>query len=127
MADMKGKVVLVTGAGGAIGKPMCVELARRGAMVVMAGRGKRIHAAAADVRAAVPEGEIDTLEIDLASLGSVRVAAADFDKRFPTLHVLINNAAVFSAERKLTADGHELLFGTNHLGHFLLTQLLLSK
>lgn len=127
MADMQGKIALVTGAAGAIGKPMCIELARRGATVVMAGRGQRIHGAADEVRAAVPGSKVDVLEIDLASLASVRTAAADFDKRFPKLHVLINNAAVFSAQRKLTADGNELLFGTNHLGHFLLTQLLLGK
>jgi NAD(P)-dependent dehydrogenase (short-subunit alcohol dehydrogenase family) len=124
MASMQGKVVLVTGAAGAIGKPMCVELARRGATLVMAGRGERIRDAATEVGLA---GRAEVLAMDLASLESVRKAAADFERRFDRLDVLINNAAVFSGARKITADGHELQFGTNHLGHFLLTNLLLGK
>ncbi len=126
MGDMNGKVVLITGAAGAIGKPMAMELARRGALVVMAGRAPRIEAAAAEVRAANPGATVETLELDLSSLKSVRAAAAAFTRRHPELHVLINNAATFSRERKTTADGFELQFGTNHLGHFLLTNLLVE-
>ncbi len=127
MADMDGKIALVTGAAGAIGKPLCVELARRGATVVMAGRGPKIQGAVEDVRAASGNPKVQALEIDLASLASIRAAAEDFQRRFPKLHVLINNAAVFTKERKTTRDGFELLFGTNHLGHFLLTNLLLDR
>jgi NAD(P)-dependent dehydrogenase (short-subunit alcohol dehydrogenase family) len=126
MGNMDGKIVLVTGAAGAIGKPMCVELARRGATVVMAGRKERMQAAAAEVKAASGSAKVETLELDLASLASVRVAAQEFQQRFSKLHVLINNAAVFSADRHTTADGFEQIFGVNHLGHFLLTNLLLG-
>lgn len=124
MGQMNGRVVLITGAAGAIGKPMCVELARRGASVVMAGRGPRLTQAAEEVRAATGSQDIHTLGLDLGSLDSVRSAAAEFQRRFDRLHVLINNAAVFSGTRKTTSDGFELIFGTCHLGHFLLTNLL---
>jgi len=126
MTTMKGKVALVTGAAGAIGKPMCVELAKRGARLVMAGRAPQIHAAADEVRAASGSATVEVLELDLASLDSIRSAADDFKRRFSQLHVLINNAAVFSKQRRTTADGFELVMGTNHLGHFLLTNLLLD-
>jgi NAD(P)-dependent dehydrogenase (short-subunit alcohol dehydrogenase family) len=126
MGSMDGKVALVTGAAGAIGKPMCVELARRGATVVMAGRTSSVRAAAEEVKASSKSNRVEVLELDLASLRSIRAAAADFNRRFSRLHVLINNAAVFSAERKLTTDGFEQIFGVNHLGHFLLTNLLLD-
>lgn len=126
MAEMTGKVCLVTGAAGAIGKPMCIELAKRGATVVMAGRGAKLQEAAAEVKSASGSASVETLELDLSSLDSVRSAAAEFKKRFPKLHVLLNNAAVFTAERKATKDGFEMIFGTCHLGHFLLTNLLLD-
>ncbi|MEW5740099.1 MAG: SDR family NAD(P)-dependent oxidoreductase [Myxococcota bacterium] len=124
---MTGRVVLMTGAAGAIGKPMCVELARRGATVVMAGRGVKLQQAALEVRAETGSREVHTLELDLSSLASVRAAADDFKRRFPKLHVLINNAAAFTRERQTTKDGFELIFGTCHLGHFLLTNLLLDR
>lgn len=126
MGTMDGKTVLVTGAAGAIGKPMCEELARRGATVVMAGRGAKLKEAVAAVKAATGSQTVEALEMDMADLASVRAAAKDFAARFPKLHVLINNAAVFSKERQTTRDGFELVFGTNHLGHFLLTNLLLD-
>ncbi len=126
MGDMNGKIALITGAAGAIGKPMATELARRGAVVVMAGRRPRIEVAAEEVRVATGSETVETLEVDLASLQSIRAAADTFKRRHSRLHVLINNAATFSRDRKTTADGFELLFGTNHLGHFLLTNLLLE-
>ncbi len=126
MADMTGKVVLVTGAAGAIGKPMCIELAKRGATVVMAGRGAKLAEAATEVKTLSGSTTVETLELDLSSLVSVRAAVDDFKKRFPKLHVLLNNAAIFTAERKATKDGFELIFGTCHLGHFLLTNLLVD-
>jgi len=124
---MTGKVALITGAAGAIGKPISTELARRGATLVMAGRSPRIEAAAEEVRQATGSKTVETLEVDLGSLKSIRAAAETFKKKHPKLHVLINNAAVFSGTRKTTSDGFELLFGTNHLGHFLLTNLLLEQ
>lgn len=126
MGQMSGRVVLMTGAAGAIGKPMCVELAKRGATLVMAGRGAKLTEAANEVKAASGSADVHTLNLDLSSLASVRSAAAEFKARFKQLHVLINNAAVFSGSRKTTSDGFELIFGTCHLGHFLLTNLLLD-
>lgn len=126
MGQMNGKVVLMTGAAGAIGKPMCIELARRGATLVMAGRGAKLTQAAEEVRAATGSRDVHTLGLDLGSLESVRGAAAEFKSRFKHLHVLINNAAVFSGSRRTTSDGFELVFGTCHLGHFLLTNLLVD-
>lgn len=126
MGTMDGRTVLVTGAAGAIGKPMCVELAQRGATVVMAGRGEKLKAAVEEVRTASGSKNVEALQLDVSDLKSIRAAAEDYKKRFPKLHVLINNAAVFSKERKTTPDGFELVFGTNYLGHFLLTNLLLD-
>src|SRR6185437_4775582 len=110
MGDMDGKIALVTGAAGAIGKPMCEELARRGATVVMAGRGEKMVNAAAEVKRATGSSRVETLELDLGSLSSIRIAAGDFKKRFGKLHVLITNAAVFNKERRTTTDGFEQVF-----------------
>jgi NAD(P)-dependent dehydrogenase (short-subunit alcohol dehydrogenase family) len=126
MGEMDRKVVLVTGAAGAIGKPMCIALAERGATVVMAGRGTRIQEAAEDVRAASRSKQVEVLQLDLSSLASIRSAAEELHRRFSKLHVLINNAAVFTRDRQTTTDGFELLFGTNQLGHFLFTNLVVD-
>ena len=124
MGAMDGKVVLLTGAAGAIGKPMAAEFARRGATIVMAGRGEKLKVAAEEVKASTQSKTVETLELDMGSLKSIRAGAEEFKQRFPKLDVLVNNAAIFSGTRKTTTDGFELVFGTNHLGHFLLTQLL---
>lgn len=125
MASMNGRICLVTGAAGTIGKPMCIELARQGATVVMAGRGAaKMKAAAEEVKAASGNPNVESLEVDLGSLASVRRAAEEYQRRFPALHLLVNNAAVYSGTRRTTADGFESMIGTSHLGHFLLTNLL---
>lgn len=121
---MKEKIVLVTGAAGSIGKPMCIELAKRGATVIMAGRGKKIIESVDEVRKLSGSNKVELLQLDLSSLDSVRKAATEFKQRFQKLDVLMNNAAVFSKNRKTTAEGFEQTFGVNHLGHFLLTNLL---
>src|SRR5271156_3255919 len=92
MVDMQGRVVLLTGAAGAIGKPMAMDLARRGAVVVMAGRKPRIEAAAEEVRAATSSKTVEALELALASLKSIHAGAEAFKRRHPRLQVLINNA-----------------------------------
>ena len=127
MGTMDGRVVLVTGAAGAIGKPMCVELAKRGATVVMAGRGYKLGIAAKEVQLASGSRRVQTLELDLGSLGSMRAAARSFEQRFPRLDVLVNNAAVFSSDRQTTASGFAQVLGVCHLGYFLLTNLLLAR
>ena len=82
--------------------------------------------AAAEVKRATGSSRIETLELDLGSLSSIRIVVDEFKRRFGKLHVLINNAAVFNKERRTTTDGFEQVFGTNHLGHFLLTNLLVD-
>jgi len=125
--EIRGKRALITGCNTGIGKATAVELARRGARVVITARAGRGAQALAEIRAA-SGGEVELLDLDLASLASVRQAAAQYLARYPELHVLILNAGVANnVGRTETADGFELMFGVNHLGHFELTRLLLER
>ena len=126
--EIRDKRVLITGCNTGIGKATAVDLARRGARVVITARGAERGAnALAEIRAA-SGGDVELLELDLASLASVRAAAASYLARYPALHVLILNAGVANnVGRAETADGFELMFGVNHLGHFELTRLLLER
>ena len=126
MPDQHGRTVVITGANSGIGLDAAKVLAAHGATLVLAGRDPGRTARAADqVREAASGAQVDTAELDLASLESVRKAAADISARFPQLDLLINNAGVMMPPYGLTKDGFELQFGTNHLGHFALTGLLL--
>jgi NAD(P)-dependent dehydrogenase (short-subunit alcohol dehydrogenase family) len=124
--DQHGRIALITGANSGIGLETAKVLAARGALLVLAGRDPgRTLAAAGQVRAAAAGAKVETAELDLASLDSVRAAAADIAGRFERLDLLINNAGVMFTPHQRTKDGFELQFGTNHLGHFALTGLLL--
>jgi retinol dehydrogenase-12 len=124
---MKGRICLVTGATSGIGYEAARELARRGATMVLAARDKARGAAARDaIRAAVPGAAVELLDCDLADVASVRAAAAEFRTRHDRLHILLNNAGVWRRERKVTKDGFEETFAANHLGPFVLTNLLLD-
>lgn len=124
--DLSGKIALVTGANSGIGEVTATQLARQGALVVLGARKKENgQAAAARIQKAVSNARLDVLELDLASLASVRRAANEFTKRHEQLHFLINNAGVMNTPKGKTSDGFETQMGVNHLGHFLLTQLLL--
>lgn len=124
---MKGKVCLVTGATSGIGYEAALELARRGAAVTLAARDRARGEDARDrLRAASGSRDVEVLLCDLADLSSVRAAAAEFEKDHPRLDVLLNNAGVFHTKREITKDGLESTFEANHLGHFLLTTLLLD-
>jgi NAD(P)-dependent dehydrogenase (short-subunit alcohol dehydrogenase family) len=137
VGDQSGRVAVITGATSGIGLETARVLAQHGATVVLAARDRARTAAAADqIRAAkagptqagpTQAGTVETAELDLASLESVRAAAADLAARFPRLDLLINNAGVMMPPYSLTKDGFELQFGTNHLGHFALTGLLLGS
>ena len=120
--DQTGRIALVTGANTGLGQQTATVLAERGATVVLACRdpGK------AEAAAAAIGGRTELLALDLASLDSVRAAAAEAHERFDHLDLLINNAGVMYPPYQRTADGFELQFGTNHLGHFALTGLLLD-
>jgi NAD(P)-dependent dehydrogenase (short-subunit alcohol dehydrogenase family) len=125
--DQSGRVAVVTGANSGLGLVTARELARAGAKVVLTARDQaKADGARAAITEAVPEADLDPRILDLASLDSVREFAAAVAADHPTLDLLINNAGVMMPPRSETADGFELQFGTNHLGHFALTGLLLD-
>jgi NAD(P)-dependent dehydrogenase (short-subunit alcohol dehydrogenase family) len=127
MEDQTGRVAIVTGANTGIGLETARELARKGATVVIASRNEaKAEAAAQDIRRGEPAGETVVLVLDLADLSSVKKFAGEFRGRFDRLDLLINNAGVMMPPESKTADGFELQFGTNHLGHFALTGQLLD-
>lgn len=125
--DMEGRTVVVTGANSGIGRATALALVARGARVHVACRSAERAAEVLDEagRLAGP-GSAAFLELDLADLASVRRSAATFLAGGEPLQVLVNNAGV-AGQRGQTADGFELTFGVNHLGHFLLTELLLDR
>lgn len=124
---MAEKIVLITGANSGLGYETACVLASRGAHVVMGCRnGEKAEAAMAGIRERVPEASLEFLDLDLADLDSVREAAHAARERHPRLDLLINNAGVMWLRPGRTADGFETHFGTNHLGHFAFTGLLLD-
>ena len=129
-ARLDGKTVIITGANNGIGLETAVDLAKRNAArVILACRSvERGEKAAVEVRKRSNNDNVVFRQLDLASLESVRKFAAKILEEEPRIDILINNAGVMALpERKLTKDGFEMQFGTNHLGHFLLTNLLLDR
>jgi NAD(P)-dependent dehydrogenase (short-subunit alcohol dehydrogenase family) len=127
MQELGGRTFLVTGANTGIGKATAEALAGRGASVYVASRSRdKGDAAVAAIKAATGSDSVFFLALDLADLESVRSCAEGFLAGGEPLHVLVNNAGVAGA-RGLTKQGFELMFGVNHLGPFLLTQLLLDR
>jgi NAD(P)-dependent dehydrogenase (short-subunit alcohol dehydrogenase family) len=125
--DQTGRVAVVTGANGGLGLETARALARAGALVVMAARNQQKAATALeDIRASVPAASLELIELDLGSLASVRGAAERILAAHPRIDILINNAGVMGIPEGTTADGFEMQFGTNHLGHYALTALLLG-
>jgi NAD(P)-dependent dehydrogenase (short-subunit alcohol dehydrogenase family) len=123
--DLTGRTAVVTGASGGLGLETARALAAHGASVVLAARDAvKTGAARATILEQVPGAQVDTVHLDLSSLASVRAAAAEVAERFPRIDLLIDNAGVMACPLDRTADGFEMQFGTNHLGHFLFTTLL---
>ncbi|CAH2246028.1 retinol dehydrogenase 14 [Pelobates cultripes] len=123
---MRGKTVIITGANSGIGRATAAELVREQARVILACRDRgRAEEAARELRLEGP-GEVVIKELDLSSLRSVRRFCQEVVQEEPHLDVLINNAGIFQCPYMKTEDGFEMQFGVNHLGHFLLTHLLLS-
>ena len=123
--DLSGVQAVVTGASAGLGVETSRCLAAAGAAVMMVARDPaKLEAAVVQVREAVPAANIDTALLDLADLDSVRSGAADILARCPSIQLLINNAGVMACPLTRTAQGLEMQFGTNHVGHFLLTNLL---
>ena len=125
--DLSGRTVIVTGGNSGLGFETARALARRGARVVIACRSlEKAGRAIATLRAEIPRADVEAQTLDLASLASVRAFARGFRDRGEALHVLVNNAGVMALPRRETVDGFEMQIGTNHLGHFALTGLLLE-
>jgi NAD(P)-dependent dehydrogenase (short-subunit alcohol dehydrogenase family) len=126
--DQSGRTAVVTGANSGLGLVTARELARKGAAVVLACRNlEKGEAARKEVEAHAPGARLELEELDLASLDSVREFAERFKASHEGLDLLINNAGVMATPRRSTADGFELQFGTNHLGHFALTGHLIGE
>ncbi len=126
--DQHGRIAIVTGANSGLGLVTARELARAGASVVLACRDtQKGDAAAREITAAAPGSQVEVSALDLGSLASVRAFAERFGASRDGLDLLINNAGVMAPPRRETADGFELQFGTNHLGHFALTGLLIDR
>ncbi len=122
---MTGKICLVTGATSGLGRVTALELARKGAHVVLLGRNReRTEAVQTAIIAETANSMVELIVADLASLAGVRSAAEQFLSRHNRLDVLVNNAGVFVSERRYSVDGFELTFAVNHLAPFLLTSLL---
>jgi len=126
--DQTGRTAVITGANTGIGFQTAAALAERGASVVLAVRNlDKGKDAAARIAAANPGADVAIQRLDLSSLDSVRAAAEELRSRHDTIDLLVNNAGVMYTPRSRTVDGFELQFGTNHLGHFALTGLLLDR
>ena len=126
MPDLNGTRALVTGANSGLGLQTSLELARRGAYVLLGCRDSDRAARARDeIASSVPAAALEILPLDLADLSSVREAAARVVGDDSRLDVLVNNAGVMAIPRRTTVDGFEMQLGTNHLGHFALTGLVL--
>ena len=126
--DQSGRLAVITGANTGIGYEAALVLAGKGAKVVIAVRNLDKGAKAVDaIERAHPGADVTVQELDLASLASVRTAAEKLRTEFPRIDLLINNGGVMYPPKQVTADGFELQFGTNHLGHFAFTGLLLDS
>lgn len=128
MRDMTGSTVVITGGNSGIGLEAAVDLARRGARVVItarnAGRGSE---ALEEIRRRTGSDDVGLVMLDLASMDSVRTAADELLASCPRIDVLVNNAGAVLSQRTITPDGFEATFAGNHLGHHLLTSLLLER
>jgi len=125
---MPNRVIVVTGATSGIGQALALDLAKTGETVVMVARDQeRGEAARNEIGRAAKNQNIDLQLCDLSVLSSVRNLAEILKSRYPTIDVLVNNASVYKRRRAVTVDGFEEMFAANHLGPFLLTNLLLEQ
>ena len=126
--DLSGRTIVVTGGNSGIGYETAREFARKRAEVILACRDLgKARTAAAQITASATGAKVDVMELDLSNLASVRGFSDAFHLQHQALDVLVNNAGVMAIPFRQTADGFEMQFGTNHLGHFALTGLLLDR
>jgi NAD(P)-dependent dehydrogenase (short-subunit alcohol dehydrogenase family) len=126
--ELDGKVVLITGGNAGIGKETAVALAAMGAQVTITARDRGRGAAALDeIRTRSGRADVEVMALDLAQLASVREFARQYADAHDRLDVLVNNAGLVLSSRQETVDGYEMTFQVNHLGHFLLTELLRDR
>ncbi len=124
--NQQGKLVLITGANSGIGYETALALAGKEAQVILAVRSpEKGQAAGQKIRSSYPQAGLEVLPLDLADLSSIRRFTDSFNQSYQRLDLLINNAGVMAIPFQRTVDGFERQFGTNHLGHFALTGLLL--
>ena len=125
--DLTGKVVIVTGGNSGVGYEAAKEFARKGAQTILACRSMQKGQTAIDlIRKEIPTAPAEIMQLDLASLASVRSFVETFKSKFDRLDILVNNAGIMWLPDRKTEDGFERHFGTNHLGHFALTGLLID-
>lgn len=127
MENLKDRTAVVTGANAGIGRVAAIELSRRGARVVVAGRSEARSQPTLDAIRGLGGPAPVFVPLDLGDLGSVRAAAAAVLEVAPEVHLLVNNAGVVGSRGQTTASGFEPAFGVNHVGHYLLTRLLLDR
>ena len=127
LPSFAGRTAIVTGASGGLGEVTARELARVGARVILAVRNTEKGAAAAARMTGRKSGQVEVRQLDLQDLSSVRRFADDIDDDIDTIDVLVNNAGIMATKHAVTVNGFEGQIGTNHLGHFALTNLLLPK
>lgn len=127
MNELGGKTILITGATNGIGKVAALDLAKKGAAVVIVGRNpSKTKETVQEIRSQSSNTAVEGMIADLSSLTAVRHLADEFREKYPHLHILINNAGGIFANRQLTVDGYERTFAFNHLAYFLLTNLLMD-
>ena len=125
---MNGKTVVITGENAGIGKATAIALAKKGAEVIITSRSEdKAREAVTEIKNLSGNGNIDFVTIDLSSQKSVREAVDGIKAKCPKIDVLINNAGCYVSDLQLNVDSLEMQFATNHLGHFLLTNLLIDN
>jgi len=126
--DLTGKVIIVTGANSGIGYEAALEFARKGGRTILACRSMdKAQAALSQIQAQVPNAQAEIMQLDLASQASIHAFAEAFNTNYDRLDLLINNAGIMMVPYGTTEDDFERQFGTNHLGHFALTGLLMDR